>query len=133
MNKKFVYQVGNNKKVKSTSYCCWGHKFPLKTVLCNFQYFYIVGSDMCLKPCVSIATLVTRTRRNVTLSVHCLSWRHTCVQSGRPFDWSVWGTRIMFLCSLSVPYTCAAWLTVCRSLLLLLNAESAVDLDSGVL
>jgi len=85
-----------------TSYC--------KAILCNFQYFYIVGSDMCLKPCVSIVTVVTRTRQNVTFNVHCLSCRHTCVQSGRNFDWRVWGTRIVFLCSLSVPNTVlSAW------------------------
>ena len=53
-------------------YCCWRHKFVIKAFLCNNQYCYIVNSDMYLNDkqrthcCVSTATIVTRTRRDVT-------------------------------------------------------------------
>ena len=111
------------------------NKFALKAILCNFQYFYIVGSDMCLKPCVYIVTVVTRTRHNVTLNVHCLSCSHTCVQSGRNFYWSVWGTWIMFPWSVFVANTllsvwqgaevyCCCWL---RSLQLTLAVACCME------
>ena len=63
----------------SMFYCCRRHKFSIKALLYNNQYFGIVDSNLHLYSthrrhcCVSVAKLVKRMRRNLTLYVHCLS------------------------------------------------------------
>jgi hypothetical protein len=53
--------------------CRW-HKFAIKKTLCNTQYCYSVDSDKYKTHCcLSIATVVTRTRHNVAWYVHSAS------------------------------------------------------------
>ena len=53
--------------------CCRRHKFSIKALLCNNEYFYVVDSDTWLNNahkrhcCVSTATMVKRMRHIVKL------------------------------------------------------------------
>ena len=59
------------------TFCLRRHKFPIKPVLGNTQYFYMAVSWKSTShkewSVVYTAIMVTRTRHNVTLYVHCLS------------------------------------------------------------
>jgi hypothetical protein len=66
-------------------YCCWQHKFSIKSLLCNTQYFSTVLSDTKVNNtlstlfCVFAATMVTRPRHTVTLYAHCFLF---CIKPG---------------------------------------------------
>jgi hypothetical protein len=59
---------------RSMFYCCRRHNFALEALLLNTEYFYIADSDTLHRShcCVSITTVVTRTRHSVTLCI--ITW-----------------------------------------------------------
>jgi len=60
-----------------TFHRCRRHRFATKALLCNKQYFYVIvvylNNAHITHCCVRNATMVRRTRHNVTLYLHCLT------------------------------------------------------------